>query len=231
VRDDKGRLMLIEMEGLAVKLLRKPVKNINLRIHRTGDVQVSVPLRLPLNSVYDFLSDKRQWIENHRRRLQMLTPEPPMLLETGELLSFLGQRYALKIHEGFVKQRIELAGEDLHFFTRQSATLEQKQRLLTHWYRDQMRYYLPTLFEKWEALIGVKATTYGIKIMKTRWGSCHPIKKRIWLNLRLIEKPLICLEYVIVHELIHLLEASHNKRFYALMDQYMPEWRRVKGLL
>ena len=97
--------------------------------------------------------------------------------------------------------------------------------------RQEMRALLPTLIQKWEVIIGVRVNEWHIRAMKTRWGTCHPLKKRICLNLHLMQKPLICLEYVIVHELVHLLEASHNQRFYALMTQFMPEWKEYKRLL
>ncbi|NCT57468.1 MAG: M48 family metallopeptidase [Legionella sp.] len=102
---------------------------------------------------------------------------------------------------------------------------------LTHQHRQQMKEILPPLFEKWEAIIGVKAHEWGVKAMKTRWGSCNTVKKRIWINLHLIHKPRICLEYVLVHELVHLLEASHNQRFYALMTEFMPDWKAHRQLL
>lgn len=103
--------------------------------------------------------------------------------------------------------------------------------VLTSEHREQMKTILPPLFEKWEAIIGVKANDWGVKAMKTRWGSCNTVKKRIWINLYLIHKPRICLEYVLVHELVHLLEASHNKRFYALMTEFMPDWKAHRQLL
>lgn len=103
--------------------------------------------------------------------------------------------------------------------------------ILTNEHCDQMKAILPPLFEKWEVIIGVKAHEWGVKAMKTRWGSCNTVKKRIWINLHLIHKPRVCLEYVLVHELVHLLEASHNKRFYALMTEFMPDWKAHRQLL
>lgn len=221
--------MQLELDGLPITLLRKRIKHLNLRIHQTGTVQISAPLALPLDKVYHFLNDKRAWIEFHRQRL--LQREPMTITKTlqpGEKLFFLGHALSIHIHETLRKNHIISDHNALHFFIKPELTLEKKQALLKRWYREQMQSRLPDLFKKWEFIIGVHAHTYTIKLMKTRWGSCHPSQKRISLNLKLIEKPLICLEYVIVHELIHLLEASHNKRFYALMSQFMPEWKQVK---
>lgn len=223
--------MLIELDGLAVKLIRKRIKNLNLRIHRSGDVHVSVPMRFPLELVYRFLEDKREWIDGHQRKLQARPYEKITTLETGDMLLFRGQRYELHVHEASTKNYIVIENAMIHFLVKQGISFEEKQILLNRWYRDQMQQHLPELFNKWESLIGVHANAYGVKLMKTRWGSCNILKKRIWLNLKLIQKAPICLEYVLVHELVHLLEASHNKRFYALMTQFMPDWKRIKILL
>lgn len=223
--------MMIEMEGFAVKLIRKRVKNLNLRIDSGGEVSISAPMRFPFDLITRFLSDKREWIEHHRNKLQAMPDERINMLETGDMLFFLGQRYELFVHESSMKNGVEINSDTINLYIKQAGTINQKQIILNRWYREQMQLRLPALFEKWEAVIGVKANDYGIKIMKTRWGSCNTIKKRIWLNLRLIHKSPMCLEYVIVHELVHLLEPSHNKRFYVLMEHYMPDWKRVKMLL
>ena len=147
----------------------------------------------------------------------------------GQVQISAPQRCSVKTINAFVEQK------QAWIARQQSVMLEytsqQKTHVLTSEHREQMRALLPPLFEKWEAIIGVKASEWGIKAMKTRWGSCNTVKKRIWLNLHLIHKPLICLEYVLVHELVHLLEASHNKRFYALMTEFMPAWKEHRELL
>ena len=96
---------------------------------------------------------------------------------------------------------------------------------MKEWYRKQLKEQLPQLIEKWEKIIGVKSNDWGIKQMKTKWGACNIKAKRIWLNLELAKKPTICLEYILVHELVHLLEKNHNQRFISLMDKFMPKWR------
>jgi predicted metal-dependent hydrolase len=223
--------MLIEMEGFTVTLQRKRVKNINLRIQRTGEVHLSAPRRTPLNVIYSFLHKKCSWIEMHRNRLQKLEQEVPHTLTRGEYVNFQGISYELQIHETLGNQGIELSENQLHLFVSPAVGQADKQELLTQWYHAQMKQHLPALLDKWQLVIGVTITKVSIKRMKSRWGSCHPIKKHIVLNLRLIEKPLICLEYIIVHELVHLLEASHNQRFYALMDHYLPDWQEIKKKL
>lgn len=118
----------------------------------------------------------------------------------------------------------------MHCFLR-SYALEDRTQFLQNWYRKQMQLLLPALIQKWEPIIGVSVQAWGIKSMKTRWGSCNVVAKRIWLNLNLIKKPLVCLEYVLVHEMVHLLEANHSKRFYAHMNRLMPQWKEHQHLL
>lgn len=219
------------MPGFSVTLHRKRIKNINLRIRRTGEVQISAPVKTPMSVIYNFLNDKQTWIERHRSRLQQLDRQALQYLLTGEYINFLGKCYDLVVHESTTHQRIELTETQLHLFVKPNANQASTQQLLTKWYHTQMQQYLPSLLSKWQIVIGVTVIKVSIKRMKSRWGSCHPIKKHISLNLRLMEKPLPCLEYVIVHELVHLLEASHNHRFYALMSQFMPNWQEQKNLL
>lgn len=225
--------MQIDVDGLTITVSRKKIKNLNLRIHPTGDVHVSIPWRMPLDGAFHFIQNKRGWIENHRQRLLNTASSMPKepLLQTGDTIYLLGQRIELNIHQTLQKNYVHFEQNRLHCYMTSPSTLEQKQQVINQWYREQMSLQLPELFKKWEAIIGVHVNQYGIKLMKTRWGSCNTTHKRIWLNLRLIHKPLICLEYVIAHELVHLLEPSHNKRFHALMTQFLPDWKSIKNLL
>lgn len=219
------------MNGFSVTLQRKRVKNINLRVRYTGEVQLSAPTKMPMSIIHSFLEDKRSWIEKHRHRIQELEQKTPQNLITGEYVNFQGTKYELQLHKTPTKQRIELKGNQVHLFLKSGISQASKELLLMKWYRSQMELCLPPLFNKWQLIMGVTVNKITIKRMKSRWGSCEPIKKHITLNLRLIEKPLICLEYVIVHELVHLFETSHNQRFYALMSHYLPNWKEIKKQL
>ena len=147
----------------------------------------------------------------------------------GQVKISAPERCSIKTIEAFLEQKQAWIVKQQRIMLEQQSV--EKTPMLTAEHREQMKALLPPLFEKWEAIIGVKANAWGIKAMKTRWGSCNTVKKRIWMNLHLIHKPRICLEYVLVHELVHLLEASHNKRFYALMTEFMPEWKAHRQLL
>lgn len=222
--------MKLDLDGLNIEIHRKRIKNLNLRINAQGEVKISVPLKYPLASIYAYLDEKRSWIEKHHARFKLLDIAKPLKLETGETHFFWGNPYTLIVYTDRQAPCIELQHKTMCFYVTQEMTLLQKQKCLEKWYKHQMEQVLPELIKKWQAMIGVHAETWVIKNMKTRWGSCSLSKKRICLNLRLIHKPLVCLEQVIVHELVHLLEASHNQRFYALMTKFMPEWKEYNKL-
>jgi hypothetical protein len=125
--------------------------------------------------------------------------------------------------------RIRCSGADfLDLFVRPETTVAQRQRVLECWYREQLRGQIPALLAQWQPVLGVAAAEWGIKKMKTRWGSCNIRARRVWFNLELAKKPARCLEYVVVHELVHLLERNHNARFKTLMDQHLPTWRTCR---
>jgi predicted metal-dependent hydrolase len=212
-------------------LCRKRIKNINVRIDRQGNVKVSAPMKCPLDYIQQFLQKKQDWIATHQARLRAHSLSDTQALQSGEQLLFLGQRYTLMIHEHAGRSGVAFEGNQLCCYLNSTATMDVKRTLIMTWQRQQMQSLLPALIQKWESIIGVKTNQWGIRAMKTRWGTCNTIKKHICLNLNLIQQPLICLEYVVVHELVHLLEASHNQRFYELMSQFMPDWKKYRSLL
>ncbi|KTD55364.1 M48 family metallopeptidase [Legionella quateirensis] len=224
--------MIIEIDGISIEISRKPIKNMNLRIYPPdGLVKVSAPLRYSDRLIRQHLQEKCEWIRAQRERIRERSSFKEENLQTGETIAFQGKNYLLIIEEHHGPSKITVDGELIHFFTQPHTTLNQKQIVLDRWYRREMESLLPELIKHWETIINVRITEWGIKKMKTRWGSCNTRARRIWLNLNLIKKPLVCLEYVLVHELVHLLEASHNKRFYALMTQFMPQWREYQYIL
>lgn len=216
------------MKKAAVQLVRKRIKNINLRIDRQGNVTVSAPMKCPLAIIEQFLQKKQNWITRHQTQLRHLDYPATPSLQSGVAYSFLGHSYSLVIREHTVQDRVMLEGNELVCYLKSCETEATTRALLMQWQRQQLQGLLPVLIKKWEAIVGVHADQWRIRGMKTRWGSCNTVKKRICLNLHLMKYPLHCLEYVIVHELVHLLEASHNARFYALMSQFMPEWKQYR---
>ena len=216
----------IEIDGITIEILRKPIKNMHLRIYPPdGKVQISAPLSLSLRTIRQQLEMKLQWLHKHRARLQAEPTTPEPTLQTGEAHLFLGRTYTLNVIDSLRRPQITLNDGMLTLSVKPGLSVVEKKALLSQWHRSQMHSLVPMLIAKWQPLIGVTVASWGTKMMKTRWGSCNTRTRRIWLNLVLIQKPLASLEYVLVHEMVHLLEASHNARFYQLMDSFLPEWR------
>jgi predicted metal-dependent hydrolase len=151
---------------------------------------------------------------------------------SGENHYFLGQPYQLQVVEQDRPAKVFLQDSaSILLSVRPGANIQQRAKILYDWYREQLRTLLPTLLEKWQIALGVTASDWGIKKMKTRWGTCNIRARRVWINLELAKKPIECLEYIVVHELLHLVERRHSERFHALMDKYLPTWRSVRELL
>ncbi|MCE2965854.1 MAG: M48 family metallopeptidase [Alphaproteobacteria bacterium] len=223
----------ITVRGIPIHVARKKVKNLRLTVLATGDtaVRLTAPLRMPPERVHAFLSDKIDWIQSKQAAFQRRPAKPAMLYQNGEMHRFLDDTYPLVLIPVGSRPRVALVEGRLVMSVLPGMTSKQRESLLYGWYRQQLYTVIEVLIEKWQAIIGEKVNTFGIKRMKTRWGTCNPRARRIWLGLDLATKPLCCLEYVVVHEMVHLLEASHNKRFQALMDSFLQEWRDVKKLL
>lgn len=216
--------------AISVTIIKKPIKNMNLRISRDGVVRMSIPIRYSIQHAEAFLNEKEAWITSHLARIKTRQVRQDSR-ESGEACIYLGKTYPLKIHEYQKGHSVQLEANHLACFVKSSAASIDKLNFIKHWQRCQMQALMPALIAKWEPIIGVHVAEWGIKAMTSRWGSCNPLKGRIWLNFHLIKKPIVCLEYVLVHEMVHLLEASHNQRFYALMSQFMPKWKEHKQLL
>ena len=204
----------------------------HLRIDKsTGNVRVSAPLTYHLTFIQKQIETKRDWLHAQRARFKAQpTPTQPTL-QTGELHFFLGSPYLLTVLEAQGRPSLTLSEQSLTLFIKPNATLLEKERVLYSWYRQQMQIRVPSLIEKWQPIMGVQVSAWRIKRMTSRWGSCNTRERRISLNLNLMKKPIACLEYVLVHEMIHILEASHNKRFYAMMQKFLPEWQTYQKLL
>ncbi len=217
----------ITVSGVEVQVIRKAIKNLHLGVYPpNGRVRVAAPLRVSNEAVRLAVVGKLGWIRRQRSKFQEQTRESQREMVSGESHYFLGRRYRLRVidHEGagrvVVRNRRTL---ELHV-RRQSGQVE-RERVLQRWYREQLRELIPPLLTKWAVILGVQPAAWGIKRMKTKWGACNVDVKRIWLNLELAKKPAQCLEYIVVHEMTHLLERHHNDRFISLMDQHLPHWR------
>jgi len=216
-----------------VQVVRKNIKNLNLSITPPdGRVRVSVPLHVTDEALREVILNKLSWINKHQTKYQA-RPRPAQLeAVSGERHYLWGEPYRLIVIERWGKHEVVITGNaELRLYVKPNTTRANREKVLSAFYRVEMKKRLPDLIAKWEAIIGVQVSEWGIKKMKTRWGSCNVEARRIWLNLELAKRSPKCLEYIVVHEMVHLLERNHNKRYYKYMDQFIPGWRTTRELL
>lgn len=222
----------ITVQSLTVDVARKAIKNLHLGVYPPdGRVRVAAPLAVSDEAVRLAVIEKLGWIKRQQSKFADQPRQGKREMVSGESHYFLGQRYRLRVvnHEG--PARVICGKSHLELHVRPELDAEQRERVLTGWYREQLKQLIPPVLAQWEPKLGVQATNWGIRKMKTRWGTCNREARRIWLNLELAKKPKGCLEYVVIHELVHLLERDHNDRFRSLMDQFMPRWQIRRTIL
>jgi predicted metal-dependent hydrolase len=223
----------MEVSGIQVEVVRKPIKNLHLSVHPPeGRVRVSAPLRIDDEAVRLAVVSKLRWIRRYQQTFAEQPRQSQREMVTGESHYFMGCRYRLNVLECSGLNRVSSDGNStLTMRVRPGTGRDQREQVLNEWYRRHIKSLMPDLIAQWERAIGVQVAEWGVKKMKTRWGSCNIRDRRVWLNLELAKKPPYCLEYVLVHEMVHLLERHHNERFKALMDQFMPQWRLYRDEL
>ena len=223
----------ITVSGLTVEVVRKPIKNLHLGVYPPqGRVRVAAPLAVDDEAVRQAVVGKLGWIKRQRAKFQAQPRQSERRLVSGESHYFLGRRYRLRVHETTGALRIALRGTaTMDMFVRTDTTIERRKQMLQEFYRAELKRLMPEMLEKWQPKLGVEARAWGIKRMKTKWGTCNIEARRIWLNLELAKKPVQCLEYILVHELAHLHERHHNDRFISLLDQHLPQWKLLKDQL
>jgi len=221
-----------ELGSIAVDVERKDIKNIHLSVYPpTGKVRISAPLRMELDTIRVFAISKLGWIKQQQIKLTGQEREPAREYLDRESHYLWGRRYLLKIIEQYAAPRVELKHNRLVLHVRPEAGEEKRQALLSEWYRTQLRQAVPPLLVKWQPLLNVNVERFYVQRMKTKWGSCSHQAKHIRLNTDLAKKPRECLEYIVLHEMAHLIEPTHNSRFTSLMDFYMPNWRFLRDVL
>lgn len=222
----------LQLGDIIIDVEQKDIKNIHLSVYPpAGKVRIAAPLRMDLDTIRVYALSKLNWIRKQQAKLRNQEREAPREFLNRESHYFNGKRFLLVVVEFDAPPQIELKHSTLVLYVRPGTTIEKRQRIIDEWYRAQLKIVIPELIEKWEKKLDVKVAEYGIKKMKTKWGSCNREAKRIWLNLELAKKPRECLEYVVVHEMVHLLERKHNNVFLAYMNEYLPKWRSHKDEL
>ena len=223
----------IEVQGISVEVVRKDIKNLHIAVYPpSGHVRVAAPLAFDDTAVRMAVISRLGWIRRQQATFTKQDRQSQREFVTGESHYFAGRRYRLDVVERDAPPKVWLPNNTkIALSVRPGSDRNTRESVLHRWYRQHLRTQLPPLLEKWEAKIGVSVNEVRIKKMKTLWGSCSIEAKRIWLNLELAKKPSACLVYILVHEMVHLLEREHNDRFRGLMDKHLPQWRTYRDTL
>lgn len=223
----------IEVSGLQVEVVRKDIKHLHLAVYPPqGRVRIAVPLRLSDETVRLAVVSRLGWIHKKRAALEEQERQSEREMITGESHYVEGHRYRLDVIERNGPASVELRSNNtMELSVRPGTSRERREAVISHWYRQRLRRRIPELTAKWEPIIGVEVVECCIKKMKTRWGTCNIKAQRVWLNLELAKKPSPCLEYILVHEMVHFLERHHNDRFKEHMDRFLPQWRLIRDKL
>ncbi len=222
----------VQLGNLDVDVVRKDIKNVHLSVHPpTGKIRIAAPSRMSLDTIRVFAISKLGWIRQQQRKLQKQERETPREFLDRESHYVWGRRYLLSVIEKDKPPSVELGPRRIVLQVRPGANHERRQKVMEEWYRERLKEAAAPLIAKWERLMRVKVNRFYVQRMKTKWGSCNADAGTIRLNSDLAKKPLTCVEYIVVHEMAHLLEPTHNARFIALMDAFMPGWQHRRDVL
>lgn len=223
----------ITIGELVIDVARKNIKNLHLAVYPPdGRVRIATPLHIDDEAVRLFAISKLAWIKKHQAKFATQERQSPREFVSGESHYFQGKGYLLNVIYYQGTPKVEVRNNTyIDLYVREGSNQAQRQQVMMSWYRQQLKQEIPLLIAKWEQKMGVQVKEWGVKLMKTKWGTCNIQAKRIWLNLELAKKDKQCLEYVVVHEMVHLLERHHGDRFVALMNKFLPNWKFYKDEL
>jgi predicted metal-dependent hydrolase len=222
----------LNIGGMSIDVVFKDIKNVHLSVHPpTGRVRIAAPARMKIEAVRIFAISKLRWIKKQQSKLQTQERESPREYLERESHYFWGNRYLLRIKEGERPSGAVSPHRTIVLTVPRGASTDKRRRVLEAWYRTEMRAALEPLVAKWERRLGVSVEGTFIQKMKTKWGSSNPRLHHIRLNLELAKKPPTCLDYVVLHEMVHFLVPDHSERFAALLDHHLPQWRTVRQAL
>jgi predicted metal-dependent hydrolase len=220
----------ITVSGVRVEIVRKNIKNLHLGVYPpAGRVRVAAPVRVSNEAVRLAVVGKLGWIKRQRARFERQPRQSAREMVSGESHYFSGRRYRLCVYATGGPAKVVIRNNStIELHARVGASVEIRRKVLMNWYRQHLKDAVPPLLEKWQKRLGVEASSFGVKKMKTKWGTCSVDARRIWINLELAKKSTDCLEYVVMHELVHLLAKHHDDRFIAIMDKHLPRWRSLR---
>ena len=223
--------MELIISGIPIEVCKKQIKNMHLYVKPpNGRVVVSAPYSMSNEAVERFVRTKFSWVKKQIAKFDEQPRQSEREYVSGETLYVWGKQYYLQVDYGN-KSNLVLSGDKAMLTVRKESTPQQRDNYVREWYRGLLKSEIERLLPKWEKITGLKCESWQTKYMTTRWGTCNTNTRKIWLNVQLAKKTTECLEYIILHELIHFIEKKHNERFISLMDKYMPMWREVKATL
>lgn len=222
----------MDLGGIQIDVIRKDIKNVHLSVlPPDGRVRLSAPRRMKDETLRAYTLTRLPWIRQQQRKLVSQPRETPREYLPRESHYVWGERCLLRIVEADAAPSVARKHKKLILQVRPGSNRDRRAELLAAWYRTQIRERVDTLLPEWERRLRVRMNTLFVQHMRTKWGSCNPTKGNVRLNTELAKKPPECLEYILVHELIHMIEPTHNKRFVRLMSKHMPDWRSRRDLL
>lgn len=222
----------LKLGDIELEVVLKDIKNVHLSVYPpAGKVRIAAPARMSMDTIRAYAITKLGWIRQQQRKILAQEREAPREYLERESHYVWGRRYLMKVEESPGAQGVELKHNRMIVRVRPGTGAARRAELVEAWYRDQLRAEVPDLIARWEPVLKVKANGFFIQRMKTRWGSCSHEARTIRLNTELAKKPRACLEYIVVHELVHLLEPTHNANFIALMNLFLPSWRHHRDEL
>lgn len=223
----------LTVNGIDVRIVRKDIKNLHLGVYPPdGHVRVAVPKHVTDDNIRLAVVNKLSWINKQRKEFNDQSRQSKRQYVSGECHYYFGKRCRLELVERTGKHEVKVfKSGKMKMYVNPETSIPNKEKLLNEWYRKELKQCLPELIEKWQAVTGENVQSWGVKKMKTKWGSCNIAAGRIWLNLELAKKPKECLEYIIVHELVHLHERNHNDKFRAHLNRTMPQWKSYRDIL
>jgi predicted metal-dependent hydrolase len=223
---------VLKLGDMLVDVVLKDIKNVHLSVYPpTGSVRISAPERMSIDTIRVFAISKLDWIKQQQAKLRQQERETPREYVDRESHYVWGKRYLLTIRESDEPPSVELKHNRMVVRVRPGTGERKREAVVEEWYREQLKKSVPFLLARWQPLMGVTADRFFVQRMKTKWGSCNHQARTIRLNTELAKKPAECLEYLVVHELVHLLEPTHNARFVSLMDRFMPKWQFYREVL
>lgn len=228
-----GQPYIVTIQNIELEITRKQIKTIRLKVNpSTKKVKVSCPYRVSEKELLNFITSNLNWIKKHlAKKVASDSIHDEREYNDGDLLPFKGEKLVLKINNNAPKTSVKIQGNNIVLSSKHILTRDKREKAVFEFYRSYLKTEIPKLIKKWEPIMGVSVAEFGVKKMKTRWGTCNINSRRIWLSLALAEKNIELLEYVVVHEMVHLHERLHNQRFKNFMTLYLPNWKVLQKQL